>query len=158
MKTLILIRHAKSSRSIEGIHDFDRPLSKRGYKDASRMSIALKSTGIKTGLLLTSPAIRAVTTAFIFAKELHSPLNAVLMKEEIYSANYKNLLALLKNISQENSSVMLFGHNPSLEKMVNYFSTSHIEKLPTCGVVCFDVDVKTDLKKNTLQLTHFLHP
>jgi phosphohistidine phosphatase len=157
MKTIILVRHAKASRDIPGIEDFDRPLTAEGYAEAYSMAAEFKKKKVKTGLIISSPAIRAISTAYIFARELNQPLNSILIREELFTDSYKDIIETLKNLPGKTSSVMLFGHNPSFENLANYLSETPLEKIHTCGVLCLE-KTKAKLKEHSMKIIFYLHP
>lgn len=113
MKTLILGRHAKSDWSL-ALPDIERPLNKRGRKDAPRMGKAISSLGVTADLIWTSPAVRAQTTAEAIAKEIGYKLD-LLIDSRIYLASPETLISVLRETPSEAENIMLFGHNPGLE-------------------------------------------
>ena len=135
MKRLILARHAKSSWDYPELDDFERPLNPRGRKDAPVMAIRLKHLNVKPDLIWSSPAVRAVTTARIFAATLHFPLHNILYSESIYSDSHSDLIQAIKKIPDHHQQVMIVGHNPVLTSLVNYLIKETIDNVPTAGVV-----------------------
>jgi phosphohistidine phosphatase len=134
MKTLILVRHAKSSWDDPALNDRDRPLNGRGKKDAPAMGERLAKLGLHPDLILTSPAVRALTTAELIAKALDYKRKNILVDERIYGAEPEELLKLIHALSDEVNCAMLFGHNPELSELTQAFSPA-ISHLPTCAVV-----------------------
>jgi phosphohistidine phosphatase len=134
MKRLTLVRHAKSDWSLPGQQDWDRPLNKRGQKDAPEMARRLRSRRLKPDLMLTSPAVRAVTTASIMARELRVPAAQVRQDERLYLATANDILAVIRELAGPEKHVMVFGHNPGITDCANRLSTGdQIDNLPTCG-------------------------
>lgn len=146
MKTIFLVRHAKSSWEESGLNDQERPLKKRGILDARHKAkaIALKKSAID--LILTSPAFRALNTAILFSKYLNYPLHKIGVNEAIYNSNVQRLLEVVHSIDNSDSSVMIFGHDPSLALFASYLTGKTFEKIPTSGVVCIDFAI-ADWKK-----------
>lgn len=140
MKTLILVRHAKSSWENKSASDFDRLLNERGKRDAPFMADILKKKKAKIDLILTSPAIRALTTAKIFAKELDIAEKEIVADKNIYEAGRKDLLKILLKTNDSFESLMLFGHNPGLTYLSNYLCNFETDNIPTCGIVCMQLD------------------
>ena len=135
MKTLFLVRHAKSSWDQPGLRDFDRPLNERGQNDAPRMAQMLVKQGIKPDLLVSSPAKRALTTAIFFAEAFSLKAEAVLREPSIYEAFPQEILRVISGMPDTAQTVLLFGHNPTFTEVANLFTEDFIDNLPTCGVV-----------------------
>ena len=140
MKTLILIRHAKSSWENRNISDFERSLNDRGKRDAPFMAGILKEKKINIDLILSSPAVRAFKTAKIFARELEIEEKEIIINENIYEAGRKDLLKVLMETNDSINNLMLFGHNPGLTYLSNYLCDYETDNIPTCGIVCMQLD------------------
>lgn len=134
MKTLWLIRHAKSSWGYEGLADIDRPLNERGYADAHDMARRFKKSG-HSGLIVSSPAIRAVSTALIFARNLGSDPANMLLRQTLYESSTKLYRAVIAGLPDEFREALVFGHNPVIGETANLLAGTHIEALPTTGVI-----------------------
>ena len=134
-KTVYFIRHAKSSWADPGLRDFDRPLNKRGLRDAPFMAQRLYQLVGKMDKIITSPANRAKTTAYYFAKAFGIAEKEVLLKPEVYHAYSDTLVQVVKEFDDNWESVCLFGHNPGFTSVANLFSASFIDNVPTCGIV-----------------------
>ncbi|HEY0654458.1 MAG TPA: histidine phosphatase family protein [Chryseosolibacter sp.] len=140
MKTVYLIRHAKSSWEEEGLADFDRPLNERGKIDAPRMGKRLKEKDIVPDLLLSSPAKRALSTAKRIADAIGFPKEKIKTDRALYHADEDEILNVIRSLSDKNDCVILFGHNPGLTDFVNTMNhdrSHYIDNVPTCGVVAF---------------------
>jgi phosphohistidine phosphatase len=136
MRTLYLIRHAKSSWGNPGLRDFDRPLNERGQQDGPKMAQLLVKEGVKPDLLVSSPAKRALTTALFFADAFQIDSDNVRRESRIYEAHPTEILRLIAELPAESTTVFLFGHNPTFTEVANLFANDHyIENVPTCGVV-----------------------
>ncbi len=142
MKTLLLVRHAKSSWNDADISDIDRPLKRSGVKDALEVSAKLKSLKVSPDIIITSPAVRAITTALIFARTLKYQYNQIVINEIVYDFSKDALLPLLHNIDDKNDVVMLVGHDPSLTNLLNYLTGKTFEKIPTSSVAKISFRVK----------------
>jgi phosphohistidine phosphatase len=138
MKRLYLVRHAKSSWDDFGISDFDRGLNKRGEGDAPLMAKVLKKEGIIPSLIISSPANRAITTAKIIAEGLGYKKDIVI-KDSIYESSDFNLMMIIKELDEDLESVMIVGHNPAMNDVINKISDLSIHNLPTCGVVALEL-------------------
>ncbi len=136
-KTLILVRHAKSSWSHPGRRDHDRPLNAQGLRDAPRMAARLAARGPAPGRIVTSSALRALTTARTFAGELGFGPVALEVREELYGAGSEVVLKVVRGLDDRDGRVILVGHNPTFTELGNCLSARRIGHLPTCGVVTF---------------------
>jgi phosphohistidine phosphatase len=141
MKTLYLVRHAKSSWSYPELEDFERPLSNRGRKSALLMGTILKKLKAAPDLLISSPANRAAMTARMIADAIHYPLDKIQYTERIYLADEALLIQVVKNINNSVNQAMLIGHNPGLTGLANTISDQPIKDIPTGGVCCMDLKI-----------------
>lgn len=135
MRTLFLIRHAKSSWDNPGLRDFDRPLNERGLRDAPLMAALLAARGAKPDLIMSSPAKRALTTARYFADAFGMPDEQIVRNPDIYEATPQQILRIISRLPDESKTVCLFGHNPTFTDVANRYTDDYIDNLPTCGVV-----------------------
>ena len=129
MKLLYLARHAKSSWKNMDLSDIDRPLNKRGKKDAPFMGKILSKKGINPDLIISSPAKRARKTALVIAEEISYPINSIQYEDNVYESSSRELLEFVKSIDDEYNSVMIFGHNPGFTMLHNYLCSVYI-KIP----------------------------
>ncbi len=135
MKTLYLARHAKSSWKHPELSDIERPLNKRGKRDAPIIGNLLKEKGVKPDLLISSPAARARKTALTIAEIIDYPKNKILIDVKIYESSPTELINIIQGLDDKYNSVMMFGHNPGFTMLNNYLTESFIDNIPTCGVV-----------------------
>ncbi len=136
MKTLILVRHAKAEHGSPSLDDFDRPLNHRGKHDASAMAKRFKETGVRVDALISSPAVRALSTAEDFAMEINLPIQT---DERIYEAGLRDLLAVVRELDDRHSSVMLAGHNPGMSDLLHYLAGGNCVNLPTAAVAVIEL-------------------
>jgi phosphohistidine phosphatase len=141
MKTLFLVRHAKSSRDDLSLPDRDRPLDDRGRQDAPRMGKRLAKRDAKPDLLLSSPALRALTTAQLFADEVGYKRRDIVVDDRLHASSADDLLTVIRALDKKLNRVMLFGHKPEFTDLAHRLS-SEIVDMPTCAVVEFDFDTK----------------
>ena len=141
MKTLFLVRHAKSSRDDTTLPDKDRPLNDRGKRDAPRMAKRLAKREVKVDLILSSPARRAITTAQIFADKLDYQLKNIAVDDRLYPGAADDVLNILHKLANKWDRVMLVGHNPALADLAHYLSADIIQ-MPTCAVAEFTFEAK----------------
>lgn len=135
MRTLTIIRHAKSSWEQEGLHDFERPLNDRGRRDAPVMAQRLRQVAEIPAVLVSSPALRAITTARIFANGLDIPPDEILLQAKIYDASLSTLMQIIHGLDDRYTHVALFGHNPGLSELSHTLTQCEFDELPTCGIV-----------------------
>lgn len=133
-KTLYLVRHAKSSWKDNTLPDRQRPLNKRGHRNAAEMAQRVADRKIRPDLLVSSPATRAQSTAQYFAREMDYPEFDIQIDERLYFCGVKGGLNTLKSLNEEIDSVMLVGHNPDISELVNYLTHSELEPFTTCTV------------------------
>jgi phosphohistidine phosphatase len=140
LKTLFLIRHAKSSWNDARLSDPQRPLSQRGRRDARRSGKRLARRHRKPDLLLSSPALRALQTAQLIAGKLGCKRKDIVVDARLYACKSGDLLRVIHQLDDGFKRVMLFGHNPELTDLARRFS-DEIHHLPTCAVARFKFDV-----------------
>ena len=132
MKTLLILRHAKSSWKDTSLADHDRPLNKRGKQDAPRMGKFLREQGLVPDRIISSTAKRARNTAKAVAKVCHCE-DKVELTQEFYHAGPGAYLAVLQNVPDDNQRVMVVGHNPGMEALVTHL-TGRMETMPTAAL------------------------
>jgi len=142
VKTLFLVRHAKSSRNEPALQDKDRPLNNRGKRDAPKMGKRLAKREAIPDLILSSPAKRALKTAQLIAKKLDYKLQDIVVDERLYATGADELLHLIRKLGAKPKSVMLVGHNPELTELAHHLS-SKITHLPTCAIAEFTIEAKS---------------
>jgi phosphohistidine phosphatase len=137
-KQLIIVRHGKSDQGEYGMSDFDRTLNHRGNKNAHEMAERIISKGIVPELIVSSPALRAFSTAKHFADVLKVPYGDIQQQPTIYEANTTALMKVINQLNNDYERIALFGHNPGLTELINYLADARIYNLPTAGVVVID--------------------
>ena len=160
MKTLYLVRHAKSSWKYPQLDDFERPLNKRGRKNAPFMGSILKELTVSPDLIVSSPANRAAMTARIIAAALDYPLEDICYSEAIYEFGEKALIDVVKEIKDEVNQAMVVGHNPAINGLANYIGDQPIGNIPTCGVFCIELDIASwsNIKAHCGKVKFFEYP
>jgi len=141
MKTLVIVRHAKSSWNDPGLSDHQRPLSKRGLKDAPIMGARLAEWGPPVDRIISSSATRALTTAELIIHEMGLPWDEIQIEDALYHATEEEMIDLINEQDDYLDGLMLFGHNPDLTYLVNDLSDLDLDNLPTCGVVVLQFEV-----------------
>lgn len=141
MKTLVIVRHAKSSWDDPGLSDHERPLNKRGLRDAPVMGARLAEWGPPVDRVISSSAARALATAELITQEMGLPWDEILISDDLYHAGEEEMLELIQEQEDAIDGLMLFGHNPGMTALVNDLSDLNLTNLPTCGVVILQFDV-----------------
>lgn len=140
MKTLFLIRHAKSDWGKAELKDVDRPLNARGYSDAYKMSSKFKEQKIAPDLLITSPAIRAISTALIFCRNLQLDASRIIINSDLYDSSVKEYKNCISKIDIKFKHVLLFGHNPTISDCAKKLLGSFPQEMPTCSIAGIQSD------------------
>ena len=148
MKTLYLVRHAKSSWEHDVI-DHERPLNNRGFKDADLVSSHLKNTLETPNLVISSDAMRAKTTAMIFAKNLGINEDDIVLNHQLYDFSGRDLTEVISNCDDIIHTLMVFGHNHAMTAFVNTYGDEYTGNVATSGFthIKFDIDTWKDLKQ-----------
>ncbi len=154
MKTLLILRHAKSSWSNMNLSDFERPLNARGKRDAPRMGKLLLQEELIPDLIITSSAERAFSTAEAVAMTIDYD-GEIKYTRFLYHAPPEHYLTLLSEVSDEHSLVMVVGHNPGIEDLVMVM-TSGWERMPTAALAKVKLPIShwaelTDETKGSLE-------
>lgn len=158
MKTLFILRHAKSSWSEPELSDFDRPLNERGLKAAPIMGELMKENAFQPSIVLSSPAARAKATAEL-VKEAGSLEAEIRYDEGIYGASPSRLVETVSGLDDDHSSTMLVGHNPGIEGFIRYL-TGQIEPMPTAALAVIElrIDKWRDLNAGSGDLRSIFRP
>ncbi len=142
MKTVTVVRHAKSSWDIIGQNDFDRTLNERGKRDAPEMAQRLKGKEWAVDLFVSSPARRARKTAKYFAAAFKTDPAAIVLIDRLYEAPMETFYEVIAGLGNKYDSVVLFAHNPGITAFANSLTDVRTDNLPTCGM--FAVQADTD--------------
>lgn len=158
-RELMLLRHGKSDWT-EQLDDFDRPLKDRGKRGAQRMGVWLIQQELTPDLVVSSPAERAIVTAQKAVKAMALDAHKIVQDRRIYAARVEDLLQVLADVPAEAKRVLLVGHNPSFEELMEYLEGRHIplpsdgKLLPTATLAIIELpDDWQDLKEGDGQLT-----
>jgi phosphohistidine phosphatase len=153
MKTLYIVRHAKSSWEHPGLPDDQRPLLEKGKKRTKRVIDYLLEKETVVDYIISSPAVRAFETARIIGKALKHEQGEIQKDSLLYSADAEHLHNLFFDLPKGVDSLMIFGHNPTLTNFANDFIIPKIENIPTSGVVCIDFDIESWEEISSLKST-----
>jgi len=143
MKKILLVRHAKSSWDDISQKDFDRTLNDRGHRDAPAMAKRLLKEDININLLISSPAVRALTTAEYFAEAFGIKKKEVMQEPSLYLAESKIFFDVISQINDDYKTVAVFSHNPGITEFANQLTPTRIDDMPTCSVFGVKADIKS---------------
>lgn len=143
MKTLILVRHAKSSWDETGLSDSERPLNERGQKDAPEMAKRLYKKGLKIDRFVSSPAERAFRTARYFAKAFEVKKGDIQVEKSLYGALPSQFEKVVASLSDKDNVVTFFSHNPGITDYANTLTNVRTDNIPTCGVFAVQAEVES---------------
>lgn len=157
MKTLLLIRHAKAEQG-STFADFERPLKPRGIDDATMIAKRLKSKGIIPQVIVSSPALRTLSTAEVFSHQLAVP-GGILTNKAIYEASDAALFNIITDLPNEYDFVALVGHNPGIAQILQYLSGEY-KDVPTCTVALlqFEADDWKEVSGESGELVLYEEP
>lgn len=160
MKSLLLIRHAKSDWGNPGLDDFDRPLNERGKRDAPEMALRIKGKKIKIDALIASPAKRAAKTAKYFAEGLGFHKDDIIFNQELYLPASSNFYTVIGKFKDKNDCIAIFSHNNGITDFANRLTNTRIDNIPTCGVFAVKADCNSwaDFKDAKKEFWFFDYP
>lgn len=141
MKSIHLIRHAKSSWENSDLDDFSRTLNERGKKDAPFMANKLKDSGCNPDCFISSPAKRTTETSKIIATAISYDIEKIIFDERIYHSSLPQILQVLNEIPNNFNNIVLIGHNPTLTQLSNCLTDDFIDHIPTCSIVKIELDI-----------------
>jgi phosphohistidine phosphatase len=159
MKLLTLIRHAKSSEH-DDLSDFDRPLNERGKSDAVKIGKYLSNNIVKPDLIISSPALRATSTAEIIAQEIGYPIEKINYVDELYLCSVSEYIEVLIEQNIKIKHIFLISHNPGTTGFTNLLTDENISNIPTCGVAHIELDLYKweDVEPGTGKLISYITP
>ena len=160
-KTLLIIRHAKSSWDIGTLTDFERPPNDRGKKDAPVMAKRLMDRDLLIDTFVSSPAKRAKKTAELFCEAYGKKAGDILLLSMLYHAAVTNFYEAIEQLDNSAQTVAIFSHNPGITEFANTLTNAvRIDNMPTCGVfaIQFKSDKWADFKKAEKEFLFFDYP
>lgn len=161
MKILYIARHAKSDWGTGAGSDFDRPLNERGRRDAPKMGTFLREKSAVPELILSSPAVRALTTARFLAEVPGASQIPLVVVKSLYMSDSPHTLEIIGKVSNDVHSLMIVGHNPTQTILTNYLTEAMIDNVPTCGVVMIEfphAQTWEEISRSTGKMKHFYYP
>lgn len=160
MKKILFVRHAKSSWADMTLTDKQRPLNKRGKRDAPLMAARCMENGLKVQLLISSPAVRAYTTCLVF-QDVYNLETPIQIENYLYHGDPSDFEEALCGVKDSIDCVAIFGHNPGITYLANELdSNRYIDNVPTTGVVVGEIDIEhwEDFSVAKTVLKDFLYP
>jgi phosphohistidine phosphatase len=161
MKKIIFIRHGRAEDPSPEISDFERSLTLKGKAISKLMARKLKEEEEISGVMITSPAFRALETSLIFAGEFGVKAEDIRMVSNIYhKMNFRQLNEILSQVSDKTDMITIFGHNPSFTELVDSLSKEGCDFMPKCGIICISFKIKSwsEIDQNTGKIEYFLKP
>ncbi len=140
MKKIYLVRHAKSSWKDSSLSDLQRPLNKRGLKNAPEMGQRLSKTNSDIDLIISSPAVRAMTTATIIADAMDYDSRIITQDDRLYFEGLSSMMDIIKKTKAQYRSLMMVGHNPDMTSLLNKLCGYQTVNMPTCSIACIQFD------------------
>lgn len=142
-RRLYLVRHAEPVPRRAADQDFARPLSELGQEQASQLGNSLQSQARLPEKLISSPAARARATAELLAQAFGLPLEQIESETELYQATARNLLDVINRQPDEQTALMLVGHNPAISRIVAYLTQHSLENMPPAGVASLSFELES---------------
>ena len=160
MKTLLLVRHAKSSWNDSSLPDFERPLNERGRHDAPEMAKRIKNKSIDIDLFVSSPAKRAKKTAELFMEKLGANKKNLVLIDELYEASVDNFYDVIAGMKDKHDVIALFSHNPGMTNFIDSLQLTPVTEMPTCGIYAITIVTNTwaDFKNSKKKFLFFDYP
>jgi phosphohistidine phosphatase len=161
MKKIVFVRHGRAEDPSAELTDFDRSLTTKGKVISREMARRFREKETNPGLFITSPAFRALETAFIFASEFGISYDDILINSNLYfRAGVKNLFEILGRLDDKTDTITLFGHNPAFTEMPDRLSTNGCEFVTKTSVVCisFKTETWSGVKLDSGKKEYFLKP
>jgi phosphohistidine phosphatase len=161
MKKIVFVRHGRAEDQASEISDFERSLTIKGKVISARMAKRYREKEKDPGLIITSPAFRALETALIFASEYEIRSETIILNSDLYyNAELNVLLKLLKTINDETDIITLFGHNPAFTQMADRLSAGGCEFMTKSSVACISFNAKkwSEIKPDGGKVAYFLKP
>jgi len=160
MKTLYIVRHAKSSWGFPDLKDEERPIIEKGIHNTNLMVKELVRREVMVDKMICSKARRTIETAKILARGLNYPIEKIESNKVLYTSDVDDLYEIIREIEDDIYNLMIIGHNPTLTQFVNRFLTEEIEILNTSAVLAFEFETKNwfDFEKSTCETKFMLSP
>jgi len=136
------MRHAEPNLNIIGVKDINRSLNKIGTNDAEMMGKRIKIKKYIPDIIISSPAVRALSTAKVIARIINYPFSKIIINRNIYYSSYQDILEIIQNVSNKYDTLMISGHNPTLHHLSQTLTEEQVFSFPTCSIFCIQFDVE----------------
>jgi phosphohistidine phosphatase len=160
-RKLIFIRHAKAEDQVSGMSDFERSLTKRGKQHSRLIAEIMRSRENDPGVIVSSPAFRALETALIFCREYGISADTVVIRTDLYTdLDREEYIPFINSVGSDTSVITFFGHNPLISEMASWFAAEETDGLPKTGVLClsFEADSWSEIEPRSGTTGYFLSP
>ena len=161
MKKIIFVRHGRAEEAAPEFSDFERSLTARGKSISRLMALKLKEKEKDLGIIVTSPAFRAIETALIFTGVYAIPPEKIIINSNLYfSIDQNSFLDILKSTEDDVDTITLFGHNPSFTELPEQLCGDRFEVMPKSGIICLSFRTKTwsGINRDKGETDYFLKP
>jgi phosphohistidine phosphatase len=160
MKTLYIVRHAKSSWDFPDLPDVERPVIEEGIFKTKKIAIELKKRNVSVDLIISSHTKRALETAKMIATGIYFPVEKIEVSKDIYEVGMDDVFDMIFEVNNDVQSLMIVGHNPTFTQIANYFLQEEIDIIPTSGVISIDFETNNwaDIKKAKHKINFILFP
>jgi phosphohistidine phosphatase len=161
MKKIIFVRHGKAEDPAAEFPDFERSLTEKGKSITRKMAFKLKEKETGLGVIVTSPAFRAIETALIFAGVYSVPPEDIKINSNLYfNIDQNSFIDILKGTNEDTDTITLFGHNPSFTELPELLAKDGMDVLPKSGIIALSFQTKTwsGIKRNAGITDYFLRP
>jgi phosphohistidine phosphatase len=143
MLRLILLRHGKSNWDGPRLDDFERPLAPRGLRDVPEMGRRLARRAQPPDLVISSTAVRALTTARAVARELGYSEDRIVEEPGLYHASAATMLSYIRRAPDDAGTVLVVGHNPGITELANMLADFRLDNMPTSGMLCAEFETRS---------------
>jgi phosphohistidine phosphatase len=160
-RKLIFIRHARAEDQVSGMSDFERSLTKRGKQHARLMAEIMRSKETDPGMIVSSPAFRALETALIFCREYGISYDTIVIRPALYSdLDEEEYIPFITSLGRDTSAITFFGHNPLITEMASWFAAEEPDVLPKTGIFClsFEADSWSEIEPRSGNTEYFISP
>lgn len=160
-RKLIFIRHARAEDQASGMSDFERSLTKKGKLQSRQMAQVMKSKEDDPGMIVSSPAFRALETALIFCREYGISTDSIVIRSDLYSdLVHTEYIPFIASLGSDNSAITFFGHNPLITELASWFAADEPDNLPKTAILClsFNIDNWSDIEPRSGIAEYFLSP
>jgi phosphohistidine phosphatase len=160
-RKLIFIRHARAEDQASGMSDLERSLTKKGKLQSRQMALVMKSKEDDLGMIVSSPAFRALETALIFCREYSIRPDTIVIRSDLYSdLVHTEYIPFITSLGSDDPVITFFGHNPLITELASWFAADEPDNLPKTGVFClsFNIDNWSDIEPRSGSTEYFLSP